>query len=416
MIDDVVTVLLAGGKGTRLEPLTRERAKPAVPFAGVYRIVDFALSNCLNSRQMRILVLTQYKSLSLEAHVTRGWGRFFHPEFGQWIAIASPQQRVNDDWYLGTANAVYQNIYSIARSGAEHVLVLAADHVYKMDYRRMLDFHRDSGGAVTVGTLRCPIGEAAGQLGVVEVDRQGQVVTFQEKPEHPAGLPGHDGICLASMGIYVFTAAFLVDELRRSAGTAQPGHDFGRHFFPQIIGREPVRAFTFSNAGNVTPYWRDVGTIDAYFRAHMDILADVPELDLYDKAWPLYSVQRSFSPPRVAAAPESSRQAAAGSRHNIFANGTVADGWCRGAVVGFDCRIDAGAVVEDSILFDDVCIGRGADVRRAILDEGVQIRARARVGVDADDDRRRGFTVSEGGITCVPSDTVVEATPASAHR
>ena len=189
-MDNVLTVLLAGGKGTRLEPLTRDRAKPAVPFGGVYRIIDFALSNCLNSRQMRGLVLTQYKSLSLEPHVGQGWSRFFHPEFGQWLEVASPQQRVSEDWYLGTANAVYQNLYSIEKSGAEHVLVLAADHVYKMDYRRMLEFHRRHGGPATVATLRCAVAEAAGQFGVVEVDDASQVVGFQEKPERPARSPG----------------------------------------------------------------------------------------------------------------------------------------------------------------------------------------------------------------------------------
>jgi glucose-1-phosphate adenylyltransferase len=381
----------------------------------MYRLIDFALSNCLNSRQMRILILTQYKSLSLEAHVNRGWSRFFHPEFGQWLAIGSPQQRVSEDWYLGTANAVYQNIYSIARSGAAYVLVLAADHVYKMDYRPMLECHRDSGGAVTVGTLRCPVAEAAKQFGVVEVDGESLVVNFREKPERPASLPGDDEHCLASMGIYVFTAAFLIDELRRSAEGADPGHDFGQHFLPQIIGREPVRAFTFSGPGAGAPaYWRDVGTVDAYFRANMDLLADVPDLDLYDNAWPIYSFHPSFPPPRVAIAPESARRPFAEPPRNIFANGTVAEGWLRGAVVGFDCRIDDLAVVEDSILFDGACVGRGAEVRRAILDEGVQVLPGARIGFDADADRRRGFVVSEGGITCVPTDTVVEALSKSA--
>jgi glucose-1-phosphate adenylyltransferase len=417
MMDSVLTLLLAGGKGTRLEPLTRDRAKPAVPFGGMYRIIDFALSNCLNSRQMRILVLTQYKSLSLEAHVSRGWGRFFHPEFGQWLAIGSPQQRVSEDWYLGTANAVFQNIYSIAKSGAEYVLVLAADHVYKMDYRPMLEFHRDRGGAVTVGTLRFPVAEAAGQFGVVEVDRASLVVNFQEKPERPACLPGDEAHCLASMGIYVFTAAFLIDELRRSAAGADPSHDFGQHFLPKIIGRERVRAFTFSGRGTGAPaYWRDVGTVDAYFRANMDLLAEAPDLDLYDKAWPIYSFHHSFPPPRVAVAPESPRERSAGPRHNIIANGTVADGWLRGAIVGFDCRIAAHAVVEDSILFDGARVGRGAEVRRAILDEGVQVRPGAQIGFDPDEDRRQGFVVSQGGITCVPTDTVIEAASRALER
>ena len=408
-MDNVLTVLLAGGKGTRLEPFTRDRAKPAVPFGGVYRIIDFALSNCLNSRQMRGLVLTQYKSLSLESHVSRGWSRFFHPEFGQSLEIASPQQRVSEDWYLGTANAVYQNIYSIEKSGAEHVLVLAADHVYKMDYRPLLEFHRRHGGAGTVATLRCAVTEAAGQFGVVEVDHTSQVVAFQEKPKWPAQLAGDEDYCLASMGIYVFTAAFLIDELRRSADGADGAHDFGQHFVPRIIGRESVRAFSFSGGGTgAAAYWRDVGTVDAYFQANMDLLGESPGLDLYDKAWPIHSSQLSSPPPRVRVVPEPARRGSGGLRHNIFANGTVAEGWLRGAVVGFDCRIERDAIVEDSILFDGASVGRGAEVRRAILDERVHVRTGARIGVDPEADRSQGFVVSAGGITCVPADTIVE--------
>ena len=404
----MLTVLLAGGKGTRLEPFTRERAKPAVAFGGVYRIIDFSLSNCLNSRLMRGLVLTQYKSLSLESHISRGWGRFFHPEFGQSLEIASPQQRVREDWYLGTANAVYQNIYSIEKSGAEHVLILAADHVYKMDYRRMIDFHRSHGGAGTVAALRCAAADAAGRFGVLEVNEAAQVVGFEEKPAQPARLPGTDD-CLASMGIYVFTAGFLVDELRRTASGADPAHDFGQHFLPRIIGRESIRAFTYSGLGTGGPaYWRDVGTVDAYFQANMDLLEDTPALDLYDKTWPIYGSQPSSPPPRVAAGSSRPAPPPGGPAHNMFANGTVADGWVRGAVVGFDCRIERDAIVEDSVLFDGASIGRGAEMRRVILDENVRVQPGARIGMDPAEDGRRGFVISEGGVTCVPADTVVE--------
>src|SRR5262245_25859033 len=373
-MEDILTILLAGGKGTRLEPLTRDRAKPAVPFAGMYRIVDFALSNCINSRLFQILALTQYKSLSLEHHIAQGWGRFFHPEFGQWLTIAPPQQRVSDDWYLGTANAVYQNLYSVELSGAELILVLAADHVYRMDYRRLLSFHREHGGPATVAALRVPVAEAAGQLGVVEVDADARVTGFQEKPEHPTPLPDDGTSCLASMGIYVFTARFLIDELRQNAKGADPGHDFGHHILPRIMGRQPILAFTFSGRGTGAPgYWRDVGTVDAYYRANMDVMAAPPGLDLYDKAWPVYSFQPSSPPPRVAGVPEPPGRPAGGLRHNLFANGAVSAGWVRGAVVGFDCRVEAGAVVEDSILFDRVTVGPEAEVRRAILDKGVRV-------------------------------------------
>jgi glucose-1-phosphate adenylyltransferase len=304
----VLTILLAGGKGTRLDPLTRDRAKPAVPFGGMYRIVDFALSNCINSRLFNILALTQYKSLSLEHHIAQGWGRFFHPEFGQWLTVASPQQRVSEDWYRGTADAVYQNLYSVEKSGAEHVLVLAADHVYKMDYRRIFEFHRGHRGPVTVATLKVPVAEAAGQFGVIEVDADARVTGFQEKPEQPTPVPGDAGNCLASMGIYVFTTQFLIDELRRNAEGVDSGHDFGTHILPRLTGREPIRAFTFSGRGTGAPgYWRDVGTVDAYYQATMDLLADTPGLDLYDRAWPVYSFQPSFPPPRVAVVPGAAR-------------------------------------------------------------------------------------------------------------
>ncbi len=410
-MDDVLTILLAGGRGTRLEPLTRDRAKPAVPFGGMYRIVDFALSNCLNSRQLNILVLTQYKSFSLERHISQGWGRFFHPEFGHWLDVAPPQQRVDDDWYLGTANAVYQNIYSIEESGADYLLVLAADHVYKMDYRRLLAFHRGHGGEATVATLRSPVALAARQFGVVEVGADSRVRGFEEKPECPAPLPGDAASCLASMGIYVFTARFLTDELRRNAEALDPGHDFGRHILPGILGRGAVYAYDYARpgaGGGGRPYWRDAGTLDAYYQANMDLLADSPDLDLYEKTWPVYSFQPSFPPPRVAVGPPPSGRALAGTRHNIFANGTVAEGWLRGAVVGFDCRVAHGAVVEDSILFDGTSVGPGAEVRRAILDKRVQVRPGARVGLDPDEDRRRGYVVSDGGITCVPKGVIVD--------
>ncbi len=407
---DVLTILLAGGKGARLDPLTRHRAKPAVPFGGAYRIVDFALSNCLNSRQLNILVLPQYKSLSLERHISQGWARFFHPEFGHWLDIASPQQRVDDDWYLGTANAVYQNIYSIEQSEAERLLILAADHIYKMDYRQMLDFHRGHGGVATVATLRVPVMEAAGQFGIVETDNCGQVKGFHEKPEHPVPLSGDEGHCLASMGIYVFETRFLIDELRRNAADVKPGHDFGHHIVPRIMGRNPVHAYTFTGRGTgATTYWRDVGTVDAYFRANMDLLSESPSLNLNDKAWPIYSFQPSFPPPRVATELPPTGHPNGDPRFSIVANGSVVGGSLRGVVVGFDCRIERGAVVEDSVLFDRSVIGRGAEVRRAILDKGVVVRSGARVGVDSVVDRNRGFVVSEEGITCVPKGTVVDA-------
>ena len=405
-MDNVLAVLLAGGKGTRLEPFTRDRAKPDVPFGAVYRIIDFALSNCVNSRLMRGLVLTQYKSLSLESHITRAWARFYHPEFGQSLEIASPQQRVSDDWYLGTANAVYQNLYSIEKSGADDILVLAADHVYKMDYRPMLEFHRRHGGVATVAAIRCATGEAAGQFGVLHVDPASHVVGFQEKPDRPEPLPGEEDYCLASMGIYVFSAAFLTAELQRSAEGADPAHDFGSHVLPRIIGREAVHAFLYSGQGTgASGYWRDVGTVDAYFQANMDLLDPRPALNVYDRTWPIYSAQPSSPPPRLAVVPVPARE---GPGYNLVANGTLVDGSVQGSVVGFDCRIARDALVEDSILFNGVSVESGAEVRRAVLDEGVVVRRGARIGSDHEQDRQSGFLVSEGGVTCVPAGTITD--------
>ena len=410
-MDSVLTLLLAGGKGTRLDPLTRSRAKPAVPFGGAYRIIDFALSNCLNSGQFRVLVLTQYKSLSLERHVTLGWGRFFHREFGHWLDVVPPQHRAADDWYLGTANAVYQNLPGVERSGAGDLLVLASDHVYKMDYRLMLAFHRSHGGVATVATLRYPVAGAAGQFGVVEVDADARVRGFHEKPKCPPPVPGDEANCLASMGIYVFDARFLGAELRRNAEETNPGHDFGQHILPRLIGREKVFAFTYSGDGTGGgAYWRDVGTVDAYYRANMDLLCDAPGLDLHDQTWPIYGYQPTLPPPRVTVIPTPANRETSLPRRNIFASGAVIDGWVAGTVVGFNCRVERGAVVEDSVLFDGVSVEAGTEVRRAVLDKRVRVLPGARIGADPAEDRRRGFVVSAGGVTCVPKDAVVGPT------
>jgi glucose-1-phosphate adenylyltransferase len=288
--------------------------------------------------------------------------------------------------------------------------VLAGDHVYKMDYRRILAFHQDHRGVATVATLRVPVAEAAGQFGVVQVDAASRVVGFQEKPECPASIPGDSGFCLASMGIYVFNARFLIDELRRDSQANVPGRDFGHHTLPMVIGRGDVYAFAFSGAGTSAPaYWQDVGTLDSYYRANMDLLTDVHGLNLYDRAWPIYSFQPSFPPPLVAVVSEPAARIVGGPGRNIFANGTMADGWLRASVVGFDCRIESGAIVEDSILFDSVVIGPGAHVHRAILDKRVRIGPGVRIGLDPAQDLERGFVISPQGITCVPKGAVVDA-------
>ena len=393
-MENVLTILLAGGKGTRLDPLTRDRAKPAVPFGGMYRIVDFALSNCLNSRLLQHPGPDPVQVAQPGAPRRPGVGPVLPPRVRPVAGRrAPPSSGSSEDWYLGTANAVYQNIYSIEKSGAEHVLVLAADHVYKMDYRRMLAFHRGprrGGDGRDPPRARWP--RRPGSSGWSRwTPTRGWRGSRRSRSARPR-LPGDEGHCLASMGIYVFTARFLIDELRRNAEGADPGHDFGHHILPRLIGREPVRAFTFSGRGTGAPgYWRDVGTVDAYFRANMDLLADAPGLDLYDKAWPIYSFQPSFPPPRVAVVPEPAgrpgrRPAAQHLRERDGGRGLAAGG---GGRVRLPDR--AGTRWWRTASCSTGCAsGRGAEVRRAILDKGVQVRPGARVGFDPDEDRGGG--------------------------
>ncbi|MFN8857116.1 MAG: glucose-1-phosphate adenylyltransferase [Planctomycetaceae bacterium] len=398
----VLTLILAGGKGTRLEPLTRDRAKPAVPFGGIYRIVDFTLSNCLNSGLRRILLLTQYKAASLDRHINLGW-RFMNREFDEFIDILPPQQRLNDNWYSGTADAVYQNIYSIERSRPDLVLILAGDHIYKMDYSAMIAQHEAAGAELTIACLPVPLAEGRA-FGVMQVDGQNNVVDFREKPDEPHPMPGDSSQCLASMGIYVFNANFLYEELCQDA--MQPGsqHDFGRNIIPRLIGTRRVQAFPFrdKNTGHRS-YWRDVGTIDAFYEANRDLIAVEPELNLYDTNWPIRTFQGQFPPPKfIFSEYQQSPPRVGHALDSMVSGGCVISG---GAVVRSilspGVRVKSWSVVEDSLLFDDVEIGRHAQVRRAIIDKGVKIADHDRIGFDHDHDRTRGFTVSEGGVVVI---------------
>jgi glucose-1-phosphate adenylyltransferase len=398
----VLTLILAGGKGTRLEPLTRDRAKPAVPFGGIYRIIDFTLSNCLNSGLRRILLLTQYKAASLDRHINLGW-RFMNREFDEYIDILPPQQRLNDNWYSGTADAVYQNIYSIEHSRPDLVLILAGDHIYKMDYSAMIAQHQAAEAELTIACLPVPLAEGRG-FGVMQVDGQNNVVDFQEKPQEPHPLPGDPSQCLASMGIYVFNANFLFEELCQDA--MQPGsqHDFGRNIIPRLIGTRRVQAFPFrdKNTGRRS-YWRDVGTIDAFYEANRDLIAVEPELNLYDGAWPIRTFQGQFPPPKFIFSDHATDPPRVGhALDSMVSGGCVISGGevCR-SILSPGVRVKSWSRVEDSLLFDGVEIGRHAQVRRAIIDKGVKIADRDRIGFDPDEDRARGFTISEGGVVVI---------------
>jgi glucose-1-phosphate adenylyltransferase len=399
---NVLTVVLAGGKGTRLEPLTRDRAKPAVPFGGSYRIVDFSLSNCLNSGLRKILVLTQYKAMSLDRHINLGWRKYFCHELGEFIDIVPPQQRIDEHWYQGTADAVYQNIYAIEKERPEHVIILAGDHIYKMNYRTMLDYHREKNADATIGALRVSADEAR-NFGVMQIDEDERIIGFEEKKPNPKTIPGDPEHCLASMGIYIFTARFLFEQLCLDATRPGSAHDFGHNIIPSVVRTHRLFAFPFRDENRKRDaYWRDVGTLDAYYEANMDLISVDPLLNMYDDRWTIRTHHPNYPPPKFVFAengPEARRGQALDS---IICQGCiVSGGQVERSILGPDVRVNSYARVEDSILFESVDIGRHARVRRAIIDKSVRIPPGTSIGYDSEHDRARGFTVSEGGVTVI---------------
>ena len=400
MRERILAVVLAGGKGSRLEPLTRDRAKPAVPFGGGYRIIDFTLSNCLNSNIRQMLLLTQYKAISLDRHIAMGWNRYFCREMGEFVDVVPPQQRIDENWYQGTADAVYQNIYSIEKEQPDHVVILAGDHIYKMNYRRMIDAHLESDADLTIGVLPVPIERARGQFGVMEIDGNQRVVGFEEKPENPKTIPGNENTCMASMGIYVFRSRFLFEELCRDATRRGSRHDFGCDIIPSVIDKNRVFAFPFMDENRkMEAYWRDVGTLDAYYDANMDLVGVDPLLNLYDEEWPIYSYHPNLPPAKFVFDEERRTGHAIDS---IVCPGTILSGGeAKRSIIGNQVRINSYASIEDSIIFSRVNIGRSVKIRRAIIDKGVSIPSGMEIGFDHDLDRERGFTVTENGVTVI---------------
>jgi glucose-1-phosphate adenylyltransferase len=399
---DVLAVVLAGGKGSRLEPLTRDRAKPAVPFGGIYRIIDFTLSNCLNSGIRKILVLTQYKAMSLARHVTNGWRHLLCRELGEFIDVVPPQQRIDEQWYQGTADAVYQNIYTLEQERPKYVVILAGDHIYKMDYSKMVAYHQEMGADLTIGALRVTPQEAR-EFGVMQIDESRRIIGFEEKVPNPKTIPGDPDHCLASMGIYVFNAPFLFDQLCQDATLPDSAHDFGRNIIPSIINTHKVMAFPFHDENSKQDaYWKDVGTLDAYYQANIELTAVDPLLNLYDYHWPVRTDQPNLPPPKFVFDENSGRR---GEAHDsIVAAGTIiAGGHVTRSIIGPKSRVEERAEVTESILFSGVHIGKGAIIRRAIIDKNVFIPDGAQVGVDHEADRRRGFEVTEKGVVVIPT-------------
>ena len=400
MREGVMAVILAGGKGLRLEPLTRDRAKPAVPFGGAYRIIDFTLSNCLNSGLRKILLLTQYKAMSLDRHISMGWQRYFCRELGEFADVVPPQQRIDEHWYQGTADAVYQNIYTIEKEQPQYVAILAGDHIYKMDYGKLLDYHLEKRADVTVGVLRFRREACRRQFGVLQVDAENRVIGFQEKPDDPKPIPNDPDYCMASMGIYLFTAPFLFEELCRDATRRDSRHDFGGDVIPAIIQTNRVFAYQFMDENRKREaYWRDVGTLDAYYEANMDLVSVDPQLNMYDEAWPIRTYHPNYPPPKFVFSEEPRRGHALDSI--VCLGSIISGGRVERSIIGPQSRINSYAHVKESILFANVNIGRYAKVRRAIIDKGVNIPERVEVGYDPELDRARGFVVTEQGVTVI---------------
>ncbi len=402
----ILAMILAGGKGERLHPLTLHRAKPAVPFGGIYRIIDFTLSNCINSGIRKIAVLTQYKSLSLDKHLRLGWN-FFSGELNEFIISVPPQQRVGDKWYQGTADAIYQNIYMIEKDAPDHLLILAGDHIYKMDYAEMLRFHRQEEADATVAAIEVPI-EQASSFGVIEVEKECRIVGFEEKPKHPKCIPGRPDMAFASMGIYLFNTKKIVEHLHSDA-LRDTSHDFGRNIIPEMMKTSKVCAYNFIDENKKeAKYWRDVGTIDAYWEANMDLVSVDPLLNLYDKAWPIRTHQTQSPPAKFVFAQETK-----GGRLGLALDSTVSPGCIvsggrvQNSVLSHNVRVNSYSEVHDSILMENVEIGRHCRIRRAILDKDVVIPRGAEIGYNLDEDRKR-FHVTPSGIVVIGKGVSVE--------
>ena len=402
MINKTLAIILAGGAGTRLQPLTRMRAKPSVPFGGKYRIIDFTLTNCLHSGLRRILVLTQYKSHSLHKHIRDGWS-IFNPELREYITTVPAQMRQGNKWYQGTADAIYQNSYLLERSDAEWVLILSGDHIYRMDYSSMLETHKATHADATVACMKVPL-EDAHQFGIMEIDSQQRIVGFKEKPTAVFPCPDDPQHAMASMGIYIFSTRLLLDILAKDSEDETSSHDFGKDILPKLIHSHQVYAHQFGEKkGRVSPdkYWRDVGTLDSYYQANMDLLKSVPPLDLYQKDWPIRSYQTQ-SPPARAVPGQFGNEGI--FINSILSGGTIISGGnVSNSVIFQNVYIDEEAMVENSVIFDNVRVGKKVYLNKCIIDKNVCIPDGERIGYDLQRDRER-FTVTEKGIVIIPSD------------
>ncbi|MGD9842121.1 MAG: glucose-1-phosphate adenylyltransferase [Steroidobacteraceae bacterium] len=400
LTQSTLAVIMAGGRGSRLKHLTENRCKPATQFGGKFRIIDFVLSNCVNSGIRRVSVLTQYKAHSLIRHIQRGWN-FLRGEFGEFIEIIPAQQQLGDEWYQGTADALYQNLSIMKLHHPRLVLVLAGDHIYKMDYGPMLAFHVENKADITVGVVEVPREDAVG-FGVMTVDEQHQVTKFAEKVLNPDGIPGREHLCLGSMGIYVFSARLLYKLLEADAANPDSSHDFGKDIIPQAIDKLNVMAYAFRDVRTrAQQYWRDVGTVDAFYEANMELVSVNPELNIYDAQWPIWTFQRQQPPAKFVFNEEGRRGMAVDS---MVSGGCIISGAeVVGSLLFTNVRVNERSYIEKSLLFPDVRIGADCIVKNAIIDTGAVIPPGTQIGVDPAEDAKR-FYVTEKGVLLVTRD------------
>jgi glucose-1-phosphate adenylyltransferase len=394
---DTLALILAGGRGTRLRQLTMWRAKPATPFGGKFRIIDFPLSNCMNSGIRRMCVLTQYKAHSLILHIQKGWG-FLRGEFGEFVELLPAQQRIESSWYQGTADAVYQNLDIIRSHAPDYVLVLAGDHIYKMDYGPMIAQHVESQADMTVGCIEVPL-ERAREFGVMTVNEEGEVVRFAEKPREPEPVPGKGDVALASMGIYVFNTRFLYEQLIRDSDTSGSGHDFGKDIIPSVIGRYRMLSYPFHDVQTgKRSYWRDVGTVDAFWEANIELTGVSPQLNMYDQNWPIWTYQEQLPPAKFVFDDDDRRGMAVDS---MVSGGCVISGAViRRSLLFSNVKVHSFAVIEDSVVLPDADIGRRCRVRKAVIDKGCRLPPGTVIGEDLAADAER-FSVTEAGVVLV---------------
>ena len=409
-IDDALVMILAGGEGKRLYPLTKDRAKPAVPFGGRYRIIDFVLNNFINSGFFKIKVLTQYKSDSLNKHITRGWA--LSPFLNQYVDLAPAQMRTGSDWYRGTADAIYQNVFHITDEDPDYVCIFGGDHIYKMDVSQMLDYHKEKGADLSISAIPIPISEAH-EFGIIEVDDDWRLINFVEKPkDKPKSIPGNPDMCLASMGNYIFNKNILLEALNRDEEIKESSHDFGKNVIPMLL-KDGKKIYIYNFSDNSFPgmtdtergYWRDVGSIDAYWQANMGLLAYDPELNLYSQDWPLRTFNYNYPPAKFIW--EEGERVGMATNSMVSEGCVVSGGGLSRCVLSPKVKVNSYSQISESILMENVEIGRHSKIKKAIIDKNVIVPPNTRIGFNHEEDIKRGFHVSPNGVTVVPKGAIL---------